>query len=275
MTEQSSSQTFKIEEIRQGLVKATPSRKKRAFEKFALAALGSIPWVGSFISAAASIELEKEEIERDSLQSQWLEEHQSKLEKLHETLEYVVSRLESLGEEINQRIESPEFLDIVRKGFRVWDKSDTDEKRKYVADLIANASGTSIASDDVVRLFVEWLDKYHEIHLHVIKALFNNPGATRGDIWRIVYGDKVQREDSAEADLFKMIFHDLSTGHILRQERAKTAGGDFIKRRPIKTTRASSPYMEYAFEDTKPYELTDLGSKFVHYALNDVIPRIE
>jgi hypothetical protein len=32
--------------------------------------------------------------------------------------------------------------------------------------------------------------------------------------------------------------------------------------------------MESAFEDTKPYVLTELGKKFVHYVMEDVVSQI-
>jgi hypothetical protein len=32
--------------------------------------------------------------------------------------------------------------------------------------------------------------------------------------------------------------------------------------------------MESAFEDTKPYVLTELGKKFIHYVMEDVVPQI-
>jgi hypothetical protein len=32
--------------------------------------------------------------------------------------------------------------------------------------------------------------------------------------------------------------------------------------------------MESAFEDTKPYVLTELGKQFVHYVMEDVVPQI-
>lgn len=32
--------------------------------------------------------------------------------------------------------------------------------------------------------------------------------------------------------------------------------------------------MESAFEDTKPYVLTELGKQFVHYVMEDVVPVI-
>ncbi|MFQ5697104.1 MAG: hypothetical protein ACE5IL_02335, partial [Myxococcota bacterium] len=63
-----------IQVIRDELAKATPSDRKRIIEKFALAALGSIPWVGGFLSAAAALRTEKGGLQTDSLQTKWLEE---------------------------------------------------------------------------------------------------------------------------------------------------------------------------------------------------------
>jgi len=33
--------------------------------------------------------------------------------------------------------------------------------------------------------------------------------------------------------------------------------------------------MESAFEDTKPYVLTELGKQFVHYTMSEVVGRLE
>jgi hypothetical protein len=33
--------------------------------------------------------------------------------------------------------------------------------------------------------------------------------------------------------------------------------------------------MESAFEDSKPYVLTELGKQFVHYTMSEVVGRIE
>ena len=58
-----------ISQIKEELSQITPSTKKRALEKFGLAALGSIPWVGGFISAAASLKTEENTLKTDSLQT--------------------------------------------------------------------------------------------------------------------------------------------------------------------------------------------------------------
>jgi hypothetical protein len=260
-------------EIQGELAKTSASARRRLMEKFALAALGSIPWVGGFISAAASIKTDERGIKKDNLQTQWLEEHTKKMEQLGRALADVTARFESLGEQIDERIQSEEYLGLVRHAFAAWDRAQTDEKRRYVGNLVSNAAGSRICSDDVVRLFVGWLDLYHEAHLAVIREIFQNPGSTRHDIWMSIDGQTV-REDSAEADLFKLMIRELSTGGVIRQARETTVDGDFIRRRTPGRRGPTPTTIESAFEDTKPYVLTELGKQFVHYTMSEVIARI-
>lgn len=263
-----------VEKLRTELAKSGPTRRSRIIEKFILAVLGSIPWVGGFLSAAASFKAEEETQRQDSLQTQWLEEHQQKISMLRDTLQEVQRRFESLGTGIEERIQSEDYLALVRKAFRIWDETDTHEKRKYIANIVTNAAGTRVCSDDVVRLFLDWLELYHEVHFAVIREIFRNPGSTRFDIWSDLYGE-IPRENSAEADLFKLLIRDLSTGGVVRQERDVNELGQFVRDRPQRTRRgAASTTLESAFEDTKPYVLTELGKQFVHYTMNEVVTRI-
>jgi hypothetical protein len=263
-----------IERLRDELAKSEPTRKKRIIEKFILAALGSIPWVGGFLSAAASYKAEDGSVKQNNLQTQWLEEHQAKLGALRATLEEIQRRFESLGDSIDERIQSEEYLGLVRKAFRAWDEADTEEKRRYTANIVTNSAGTRVCSDDVVRLFLDWLELYHESHFAVIREIFNNPGSTRFEIWSELYGE-VPREDSAEADLFKFLIRDLSTGGVVRQERDVNHLGQFVRKKPRQTRKGTAPTtMESAFEDSKSYVLTELGKQFVHYTMNEVVTRI-
>lgn len=263
-----------MDEARQELLQAKPSRGRRAFEKFFLAALSSIGWVGGFLSAAASLKFDESSIRRDDLQTQWLEGHHHKLAQLKQTLEEIAVRFENLGEEIEDRIQSDDYLALVQKAFRVWDRADTDEKRKYVANLVTNAAGTRICSDDVLRLFVDWLDLYHEAYLAVIREIYQRPGSTRYQIWTSIWG-AIPREDSAEADLFKLLIRELSTGGVIRQEREVTVTGEYVRQPTGGARRPASPVLETAFEQAKPYVLTSLGQQFVHYTMNEVVPRLE
>ena len=273
MSESQQSEDQALIEIRAALAKTAVSGKRKVIEKFVLAALGSIPWVGGFMSAAASLKLDQRNSEKDNLQTKWLEEHTNKMHHLVSALSGVVSRLDNLGATIDERIQSEQYLAIVRLAFRSWDHAETEEKRGYVANLVANAAGTRLCSDDVVRLFVDWLDNYHESHLLVIREIYKTPASTRYEIWEAIYGTPT-REDSAEADLYRLLIRDLSTGGVIRQERETTSDGRFLRKRPVRNRKISTNTMESAFEDSKPYVLTELGKQFVHYTMNDVVQRI-
>lgn len=255
------------------LAKSSSSNRRLVIEKFVLAALGSIPWIGEFLSSAATFKAEEGPRRTDNLHTQWLEEHARKLASLRITLQAIVNRFDNLGPTIDERIQSEEYLQLVRRAFRVWDEASTEEKRRYVGNVVANASGTRLCSDDVIRLFLDWLNLYHESHFAVIRRIYNKQGITRFEIWDEIYGE-LPREDSAEADLFKFIIRDLSTGGVIRQERETNQSGQFLRKRRPRGKFPVSTTMESAFEDTKPYVLTGLGDQFVHYTMNEVVTRI-
>jgi hypothetical protein len=126
----------------------------------------------------------------------------------------------------------------------------------------------------VIRLFTDWLALYHESHFAVIQEISKNPGTTRQDIWTALYNMDV-REDSAEADLFRLLFRDLSTGGVIRQERDTNQLGQFVKRTPVRTARGFSGHtMKSAFDDKEAYVLTAMGKQFVHYTMNEVVLRV-
>ncbi len=187
------------------------------------------------MSAAATYKSSESQIRKDELFREWLQEHYEKLQILRATPGQMVARLEGFGQEVEERITSQDYLILVRKTFRQWDQADTDEKRRLLVQLITNAAGTRICSDDILRLFLDWVDTYHEAHFAVIREIHKNHGPTRYDIWISVYGEPVPRDDSAEADLFRMLIRDLSVGGVIRQPRESDFRGRFLKK-----TRAPS-----------------------------------
>ena len=264
---------FLSAEFSQQLSKLEPSRQQRILRKLALAALGSIPWVGGFMAAIASIKEDDAQSGKDNLQRQWLEEHAKKIKELADTLSAMLQRLDSFGEDVKQRLESDEYLDLIRAGFRKWDEASTSEKKRLIANLLTNSGASRLTSDDVIRLFLDWIEMYHEIHFAVIREVYRNPGITRHTIWKTIHG-VFPREDSAEADLFRMLIRDLSMGGVIRQHRETTYSGDFVAKKPQRGTRASG-VMKSAFDNEEPYELTELGRQFVHYTMEEVVPRVE
>ncbi|MGB8030111.1 MAG: hypothetical protein WCF30_10640 [Terracidiphilus sp.] len=264
-----------IKDLRAEIQTAEPSRRSRILEKFFLAALSSIPWVGGVLSAAEGYRSDEGTLRLNRLQTQWLEEHQRKIGALARTLQEIGNRLADLGSEIDERIQSEEYLSLVRKAFQIWDESDTEEKRRLLANVLTNAAGTKLCSDDIIRIFLDWIRMYNEVHFAVMKEVYKNPGSTRYDIWVSLYGESTPREDSSQADLFRYLIRELSTGGVIRQPRETNAAGQFMRRRPQRRAYGAAPAtMESTFEDSKPYVLTELGREFVHYTMNEVVKRI-
>lgn len=262
-------------DVRERIEDAFNSGKWGKYKRLILAALSSVPWVGGMFAGAASLSADNAQAEVNELYRQWLEQHHDSVKDLGSALLSIISRLESLSIELDERIVSDEYLSLVRRSFKTWDQAETMEKQRLIQNLLTNAAATRICSDDVVRLFIEWIDKYHEIHFKVIREVFKHQGIGRGDIWTNIHGQRV-REDSAEADLFRLLMHDLSVGRVIRQHRPTDYHGNFIKKKPQRTTKGrSSRTMKSAFDNSELYELTELGKQFVHYTMNEVVTRIE
>ena len=130
-----------------------------------------------------------------------------------------------------------------------------------------------MTSDDVIRMFLDWIAEYSELHFAVIGAIYNSAGITRAEIWSNL-GKSQVREDSADADLYKLLMRDLSTGGVVRQHRDTDYEGNFVKQsRP--RTHSQSVTLKSAFDGNDEYVLTQLGQQFVHYAMTELPPKIE
>jgi hypothetical protein len=124
-----------------------------------------------------------------------------------------MARLDKGDEEIRKRVESSEYLRLVKKCFRDWSAAESEEKRRLIRNLLSNAAATKICTDDVISMFISWIDIYSEPHFAVIREIYKSPGTTRQQIWDMIHGVPV-REDSAEADLFKLLVHDLMISNL-------------------------------------------------------------
>jgi hypothetical protein len=263
-----------VEPSHNALIARLNAGKGHKYVRFIIAALGSIPWVGGFIAASASLSSEYEQQSVNALQRMWLQEHKEKINQLSATLADIFVRLDNFGDEVGQRIESPEYLALVRKAFRSWDEADAEEKKQMFKKLITNAGAIKLCPDDLVRLFLHWIEQYHETHFIVMKEIYRHPHITRAQLWDRIHGPR-PREDSSEADLFRYLIRDLSTGGVIRQARETDASGQFLKKDTRgQTHQNASRVMESAFEDTKPYVMTELGKKFVHYVMEDVVAQM-
>jgi len=241
--------------------------------RYALACLGAVPFIGGAIAGAAGAWSEGEQNHFNKVFAAWLKMQEDEIREIGITIVEVMSRLDLNDEEIRRRLESPEYLKIVKKCFRDWSAAESEEKRILVRNLLVNAAASTICTDDIIRMFVRWIETYSEPHFKVLRCIYKSPGCTRLEIWRTVGGEKA-REDSSEADLFKLLIFDLTTGHVIRQHRPKDYYGNFVKQPPRKQSGTSSNALTSAFDDEKAYELTELGTQFVRYTMEGVMPRI-
>ncbi len=201
-----------------------------------------------------------------------LQMEEEKLREMLKTLQEIEERVDTTDEQIKERIQSAEYLSLVKRCFRDWSAAESHEKRAYIRNLLVNAAQSKISDDDTLRLFIRWIDDYSEMHFSVIKAIFESNGITRAGIWEQIKGVPA-RDNSPEADLFKLLIHDLSVGHIIRQFREANSNGQFYKRQ--RSRPSQSPVLQTPFDNSKPYELTALGNHFVHYVMTDIVGKIE
>tara|TARA_B110000196_G_C21010417_1_gene597586 strand:+ start:67 stop:885 length:819 start_codon:yes stop_codon:yes gene_type:complete len=251
------------------------SKTSKASRLALQAAGGLIPFAGGVLSAFAGAWSEKEQEEVNKFFKFWVQGLEDELKEKEATLIEIMARLDMQDEKISTRVESKEYQAIVRKIFRDWSAAESDEKREYVRNILANAASSNLTSDDVVRMFFDWISKYSDMHFQVISAIYNQNGISRGEVWRRIGREKV-REDSADADVYKLLIRDLSTGGIIRQHRQRDYNGNVIPKKTIPRPKGSGPKPPVsAFDEAELYELTELGKQFIHYAMTDLPIRIE
>jgi len=236
---------------------------------------GSIPIIGGVFSAAAGMWSEAEQEKLNSFFRHWLEMLRAEAAEKQRTIIEIAQRLDLHDEAIANRVASKEFQSLLRKGFRDWPSAESEDKRVLMRNILSNAGATRIVSDDVVKLFMDWVKIYSEFHFQVVAKIYNHDGITRARVWHAL-GREPVREDSADADLFRLLFHDLSTGRVIRQHRETDRAGNFIAKPPPPRRGIShampggTRQMKSAFDDEDAYELTQLGQQFVHYAMTDL-----
>jgi hypothetical protein len=238
---------------------------------------GLVPFAGGLFSAAAGIWSENDQQRVNHFLQQWLKMIEDEIKEKEKTVLEIMARLDMQDEKTNERLQSKEYQSLLKKTFREWAGAESEDKRTCIRNILANAAACSIVSDDVVRLFIDWIGLYSELHFKVIAVIYrhHSDGISRGNVWR-ESGKAEVREDSADADLFKLLIRDLSTGGVIRQHRQVDYNGNFIPKTPQHRPKGSGPKsITSAFDDEDLYELTELGKQFVHYAMTDLPLKIE
>lgn len=222
---------------------------------------------------------EEGKTEFDRLLTIWIKLQEAEIKEIGRTLLEVIQRLKLSSRGVKERIESQEYLSLVRKSFRNWAAAESEERRVLIRNLLVNAARRTTIPDNVLSMFIDWFNNYSDGHFRVIREIFSAlpDGLTRREMWEHINpGRELPAEDSAEADMFKMLILDLTTGYVIRQPREKDFYGNFVRAKstprasPSDTTQRTS-----AFESGKKYVLTELGKQFVVYAMEETPPEAE
>ena len=238
---------------------------------------GAVPFAGGLLSAAAGAWSENEQERVNKFFRHWIKMLEDEIKEKERTILEIMARLDIHDEEIAKKLESKEYQSLLKKTFREWSGAESEDKRTYIRNILANAAASSMTSDEVVRLFIDWLKMYSELHFKVIAVIYKHgtSGVSRGGVWGDL-GKAEVAENSADADLFKLLFRDLSTGGVIRQHREVDYYGNFVAKTPQRRPKGSGPKpVTSAFDDEDSYELTELGKQFVHYAMTDLPLKIE
>lgn len=257
---------------------ASPNRNK--WTRGVLNAVGgAIPFAGGLFAAAAGVWSESEQEAAMAALRAWMRMLEDEMLEKQRTIVDIISRLDMHDERIAERVGSSDYQSLLKKAFRNWAGTESARKQAFIRNVLMNAAASTFASDDVVSLFIEWLHDYSEFHFSVIGELYKHSGSSRGEVWRGL-GKATVREDSADADLFRLLIRDLSTGRIIRQHWETDYAGNFVVGRPGRGptrtggTGSGGKTAKSAFDDSERYELTALGEQFVHYAMTELTPRI-
>lgn len=269
-----------VSDTEKDLIQSFAMGQNDKYTRFFLAALSSIPWCIPLFIPFSLIANLKGEIDQDKLNNAFrliLETHREKLLDLTTTTSEILTRLDGFGEEVRKRIESPEYLTLVRGAFRVWDQSDTAEKRLMVKKLLIASGAITLCPDGQIRLFIDWIERYHEDHFAVLREVYQHGPITKRQIWDNLHPGQTERpqDNSAQAGLFGYLNRELNMGGIIHLNRETDGAGQTIRAPRQSSSRSVNGTLESPFDDTKEWILSELGKEFVRYVMDDVDPQLE
>jgi hypothetical protein len=190
--------------------------------RFALnTAAGAIPFVGG-------IPAEREQARINDFLKHLADMLAAEMKEKTQTILELTARIDMQVEKTAERIRSEEYQSLLRKAFRDWAGTESEEKRVLVRNPLSNAAASTLASDDAVKLFLQWIKDYSELHFAIVGAVYNSVGITRGGVWEKLDRRPV-REDSSDAE-FRLMFRDLSTGGLVRQHSETHWQSNFLSK---------------------------------------------
>ena len=108
---------------------------------------GVVPFAGGILSAIAGAWSENEQEKVNRFFEHWVQMLQDELKEKEETIIEIMARLNLQDKAISERVESKEYQSLVKKTFREWSGAESEEKRVYIRNILANAADSQVSSD--------------------------------------------------------------------------------------------------------------------------------
>ena len=146
---------------------------------------GAVSFAGGLFSAAAGAWSENEQERVNRFFRHWIKMLEDEIREKERTILEIMARLDIHDEKIAKRLESKEYQSLLKKTFREWSGAESEDKRTFIRNILANAAASYMTSDEVVRLFIDWLKTYSELHFKVIAIIYKHGtnGVSRGGVW--------------------------------------------------------------------------------------------
>ena len=145
-------------EVREELEKSLKEGVGPKAARYALACLGGlVPFAGGMVSGAAGAWSESDQERINNLFQQWLKMQEEEMLEIGQTLFEVFIRIDKTDQKIQERIQSHQYLSIIKKCFRDWSAAESEPKRIYIRNLLANAASCEMTTDDVIKFSLNGL----------------------------------------------------------------------------------------------------------------------
>ena len=186
---------------------------------------GAIPLAGGLLSAAASAWSEKDQAKVNDFLHHLMEMLAAEMHEKHQTIVELTSRIDMQDEKISERVKSPEYQALLRKAFRDWASTEFRPKARVRAQHPVERGADRDRERRCGEAFLEW------IGITPSGTSRSSPGSTTMRASRAAAcggrsGGRRFARIPPTPMLFRLIFHDLSTGRIVRQHRQTDGYGN-------------------------------------------------
>lgn len=149
------------------------SSKVEKVGKFIADVATTAPYVGGLIAAVKGAYQDHQQEKANNFIHNWISMIQDEMKEKQQTIIEIMARIDLQDEQIGQKVSSSEFQSLSKKAFRDWGAAESEDKRVYIRNILSNtaADKSNAYSYDVIRMFLDWIKTYSDLHFNVVKII--------------------------------------------------------------------------------------------------------